>query len=272
MNFFYSLRFCFLTLLVSGCSTNDSPNNNQLKGEYLYRRHNEYQFTVPQEELFSPKSYPWQEKNQAIVPISIYHFRCKGSILHPVHLLNKGQEKTPYWDCGGAHNHSLPLRNQKEFIYPILVDLLNETQNRLKSKVVITSGHCCPNHFAYNDPSQAHKLSKHTIGAEVDFYVEGFEYDPQKVVEILQSYYKTAPKYQGLKQFEEFQREQKPSWGHPGWLNKEIYIKVVEKNEGRDFDNSHSYPYINIQVRYDWDTQSNVSASWDKAFKSFYRY
>ncbi len=37
------------------------------------------------------------------------------------------------------------------------------------------------------------------------------------------------------------------------WYNKEIFIKLYQATEGRDLDNSHPYPYIAIQVRWDRD-------------------
>ena len=37
------------------------------------------------------------------------------------------------------------------------------------------------------------------------------------------------------------------------WQNKEILIKLYQKDEGRDLDNRHPHPYISIQVRYDRD-------------------
>ena len=56
------------------------------------------------------------------------------------------------------------------------------------------------------------------------------------------------------------------------WYNREIFIKLYQKNEGRNFDNRHPYPYISVQVRYDYDAQKKVTYSWDKAFRNYMRW
>ena len=112
------------------------------------------------------------------------------------------------------------------------------------------------------------------LGAEVDFYVQGMEKNPEKIVELILVYYHAQPKYKGLKEFEEFKRYEKKE-SHvltPPWVNKELFIKLYKKNEGRDFDNRHPYPYISLQVRYDWDRQEPVTYSWDKDFRNFHRW
>lgn len=263
--------FLVLMLILVGCS-DQTPTSKQVKGEFIYRQKDEYHFQLSEQKLAQEKTYPWRShEDDSLLPITKAYFRCKGHILHPVQVQQKGKETLSYYDCGGIEKHSLPLREKKEFIYPILIDLLNYIQTNLKKKVVITSGHCCPDHFIYIDPARSHRPSKHMIGGEVDFYVEGKEYDPQAIVNLILAYYKTNSKYKGLEDFEQFHREKNPSWGMPAWINKEVFVKIVGKGEDRDFDNSHSYPYVNIQVRYDWDTQSNVTYSWDKAFKGYYR-
>ena len=54
--------------------------------------------------------------------------------------------------------------------------------------------------------STPNEASKHMLGAEVDFYIQGMEYQPEKIVHLLKKYYLEQPKYRGLKDFEEFQR------------------------------------------------------------------
>lgn len=264
-------------LLLVGCSSSSSslPTYMPLKGEYLFRHHDE---SLGQVEPIQPNKrapYPWEEERQGHYPkITKEFFRCKGSNLNPVHLVQKEKETVRYYDCGGTQRHSLPLRDQKEFVYPILIDLLNEIQIETGKRVVVTCGHCCPDHNLYLDPSPANQASKHLLGAEVDFYVQGMEKEPEKVVELILAYYRKQPRYKGLKEFEEFKRYEKgdTNVSTPPWFNQEIFIKIFKKTEGRDGDNRHPYPYVSIQVRYDWDLQEKVNYSWDKAFHNFHRW
>jgi hypothetical protein len=274
------LGWVFLGFLLgcTGCSSDrggKGVHQQNVKGEYIYRKHDEYLFQVPPLALKERDPYPWEKEQGGRYPkITKDFFRCKGSQLNPVRLVTKEKEVLRFYDCGGPQKHSLPLRNQKEFIYSILIDLLNHIQNKTGKRVVVTCGHCCPDHILYIDPFSAQTTSKHQIGAEVDFYVQGMEEQPQKIIEIILNYYKETAKYKGLKDFEEFKRYEKgdSSVSTQPWYNKEIFVKLFKKEEGRDFDNRHPYPYISIQVRYDWDTQEKVQYSWDKAFRNFHRW
>lgn len=268
---------CLFICLVS-CSSQDSTvfsfNPPNLKGEYIYRYHDEHFFQLEPPKLVEKDPYLWEMGMVGGYPkITKDFFRCKGCVLNPVHLVQKEKEVGRYYDCGGSQKHSLPLKDQKEFIYPVLIELLNYLQNRTGKRVVITCGHCCLDHNSYLDPSLTNQNSKHLIGAEVDFYIQGMEHQPQKIVDMIISYYEENPKYKGLKEFEEFQRYDKEPTNVTTlpWYNKEIFIKLYKKTEGRDFDNRHPYPYIGIQVRYDWDLKEKVSYSWDKAFHNLHR-
>lgn len=260
-------------LLLVGCS--DSSSSAPVRGEYIFRRSDE---TLVKIEPVTPSKrplYPWEEDSLSCYPkITKSFFQCKGSILNPVHLLQKEGEIVRYYDCGGAKKHSLPLRDQKEFIYPILIDLLNYIQTKTGKRVVITSGHCCPDHNLYLDPHPSNQASKHMLGAEVDFYVQGMEEKPEKIIDLILAYYNEQSKYKGLKDFEEFKRYNKQDQKEttPPWYNKEVFVKLLKKHEGRDEDNRHPYPYICMQVRYDWDLDEGVSYSWDKAFHNLHRW
>ncbi|WP_068468943.1 hypothetical protein [Candidatus Protochlamydia phocaeensis] len=270
------IGFLALLMLLS-CSSSkpSSPLSPPLKGEYLYRHHGESLFQVEPMAPLKRESYPWEERKGGVYPaITKDFFRCKGSSLNPVHFVQKEKELVRYYDCGGPQRHSLPLRENKEFIYPILIDLLNYLQDKTGKRIVITCGHCCPDHNLYLDPSPANQASKHLLGAEVDFYIQGMEQQPEAVVNLILAYYKENPKYKGLSDFEEFKRYDKGDsrTAIQPWYNKEIFIKLFKKTEGRDFDNRHPYPYISIQVRYDWDLQEKVIYTWDKAFRNFHRW
>lgn len=221
------------------------------------------------------KLYPWDDVAQgSLTKITKEYFRCKGSSAHPAkYEIIKG-EKVHYLDCGGIQSHSLPLRNGKEFIYPILIDLLNYIQEITEKQVVITSGHRCPDHNRYVNPLPQNRYSKHQIGAEVSFYVKGMEGEPGYIVKLLMEYYKNKPKYAGKKDYQEFLRyEKKDSYvAIQPWYNKEVFIKIFQAHEGRDLDNNHAYPYVSIQVRYDEELQARVNYTWDLAWRNFLRY
>lgn len=269
------LLACSVVSLI-GCSSNNSSTPVAApRGEYLYRHHNEELFLVDPMLSVKREAYPWQEDKGCVHPkITKEFFRCKGSGSNPIKIVQKGSEILGYFDCGGSQRHGLPLNNQKEFIYPILIDLLNYVQMKTGKKVVITCGHCCPEHNMYLDASPSNQASKHLIGAEVDFYVQGMEYNPEAIVELLQVYYKEQPKYKDLKDYTIFKRYEGECTNVSivPWYNKEIFVKLVKKWEGRDYDNQHPYAYITIQVRHDWDLQERVNYTWEKAFRNFHRW
>lgn len=269
----------FLLLLLASCQEADKAIDGKIlkenqKGEYLYRLSSDKTFIPPPEAAQKPK-YPWDDQTVGNIPkITKEFFRCKGSTSNPSRSEIIRGELTRYFDCGGAQKHSLPLRDDKEFIFPILINLLNELQTKTGKRVWITSGHRCPEHNTYLDSSPTNLYSKHMIGAEVSFYVQGMENEPGNVLKILFDYYKTGPKYAGKPEYQEFKRYQKPDTdvSTPPWFNKEIFIKLYTAAEGRNIDNRHPYPYISIQVRYDWDRQEKVAYSWDQAWRNYLRY
>lgn len=275
----YFSCFLLMTCFLASCSIEDksffSSAQGPVQGEYIYRKQDEFFFQVEAPALVERKAYPWEEKIYGnYSKITKDFFRCKGSSLNPVRFVQVNGAMQRFYDCGGPQKHSLPLRDQKEFIFPVLIDLLNYIQMKTGKRVVITCGHCCPDHQAYLDPSSASQCSKHLLGAEVDFYVQEMEEQPEKVIDLILAYYRETPKYQGLKEFEEFKRYKSEEGGlsTTPWYNKELFIKVLSRHEGRDFDNRHPYPYMSIQVRYDWDLQEKVIYSWEKANRNFLRW
>lgn len=216
--------------------------------------------------------YPWDEVSPLKFPkITKEYFRCKGDNQNPSLLL---PDKERLFDCAGFTRHSLPLKNEKEYIYPILLDLLNYLQNELDAKVIITCGHRCPKHNRYSDSSELNRTSKHMIGAEVDFYVQGYEKKAEHVILLLQNYYSDSKEYNDDKAYTKFERYYKSDTNvkTPPWYNKEIFVKLYQSSEGRDKDNNHSFPYISIQVRYDKEEQERVTYTWKQAFYSYLRY
>jgi hypothetical protein len=271
--------FCLFAMafIAISCSSSEEADNDRARfqnatGEYIYRRHNEFFFKIEPPVKSQPALYPWESLSSNIITKD--YFRCKGSSLNPPHVIQQQKgEALRYFDCGGAEKHSLPLNKGKEFIYPILIDLLNYIQDKSDKKVVITSGHRCPDHNTYVDSLKENQASKHMLGAEVSFYVRGWENQPEKIIELIQAYYLEKPQYARLKEYQQFERYKKENTNvstHP-WMNKEIFVKLFKKQEGRNFDNRHPFPYISIQVRYDMDAQEKVIYSWEKANHNFQR-
>ena len=265
-------KFLFFSFLIcNGCSSlSDDHDHMNQKAEFIYRVHHEHHFPIETPKLQKQKPYPWEIGNNGNYPlVTKEYFRCKGSSLNPVrHYQGEGSLER-FYDCGGSEKHSLTLREGKEFIYPILIDLLNYLQTKTGKRVVITCGHRCPDHNTYSDPSPNNQYSKHMIGAEVSFYVQGMEENPETIVQLIQDYYKSYDK----KDFAEFKVYEKEDTNvtTPPVYNKEIFVKLFKKKEGRNFDNRHPYPYISIQVRYDRDKDSKVTYSWKEANQNFLR-
>lgn len=276
--YFISVAFTLILSFCCSCSSSDDTDASKerfQKGEYIYRKQDESLFTIEPQTPNTPEPYPWEKGLVGNhLKITKEFFRCKGSSLNPSKTAMEKDIAVQYFDCGGAEKHSLPLRDKKEFVFPILLDLLNYIQAKTNKRVVITSGHRCPDHNTYCDPSKDNQYSKHMVGAETSFYVQGMEDRPDQVISLIQNYFKDTPKYKGKKDFIEFSRYEKgdASVSTKPWMNKEIFVKLFHRKEGRNFDNRHPYPYISVQVRYDWDTQEKIIYTWDKATKNYLRY
>lgn len=270
-----------LLLSPTSCSSEKETEQDRLrrlnqKGEYIYREHHERLFAIAPPKLQAQQSPLGNTSaiSQAIA-ISKEHFRCKGSSINPARIeISKSGETQRYPDCEGGAKHSLPIVKGKEFIYPILIDLLTEINVKTGMPIIITSGHRCPIHNLYVDSGAENRACKHQIGAEVDFYVQGMEDKPSEVVQIILDYYRNNPKYAGDNAHQEFLRYDKGDSKIlvTPWYNKEVFVKLFRKEEGRDLDNRHPYPYVSIQVRYDRDLKEKVTFSWEKAQHGYHRW
>ena len=274
---------CFILLLTFSCTKSEKAKEKEIKKknvvvEYILRHHNTYFFPIfiPNTRVREP--YSWEEgTTENLQRITKEYFRCKGSKLNVPFYDNTDEDKPiTYEDCGGGTTHSLPIIHGKEGVYPILLELINYLQQKTQKRVIITCGHRCPLHNKYSDRSKHNRTSKHMIGAEVDFYVQGLEDRPMEVVELIFQFYreKKGKGYVGVREYEIFNRYEKVDTdvSTMPWFNKEIFIKLYSETEGRDFDNRHPYPYISIQVRYDRDTKERVVYSWDKATSEYLRW
>lgn len=232
-------------------SEQEKVRRQNAKGEFVYRHHADQQYALTIPKYREREKYPWEEAQIGNHPrITKEYFRCH---------------------CNTTH--SLPLCKGKERIYPILLDLFNYLQAKTGKKVIITCGHRCPIYNNSIDNSILNQTSKHMIGAEADFYVQGYEQKPQAILNLIFQFYKTTPPYQGKKEYEEFLRyDKETNCTTPPWYNKEVLIKLFKKNEGRDQDNQHPYPYLSIQVRHDRDTNTRINYSWEQAFSGYLRY
>jgi hypothetical protein len=268
-----------LLVLLAGCCGFEESQSRAIrraneKAEYIYRRHDEQRFQLPQPTPRSRGPVPSCALNgtgsQQHPRITKEFFRCRGSSTHPIRSCKEASGDTvQLLDCTGPAGHGLPLRDGNEFVYPILIDLLNYVQDQTGKRVVITSGHRCPAHARYIDPRPSSQTTRHLIGAAVDFYVEGT--DPLTVVQLLQAFYR-QPGYQKADQ--EFARSTKldPGTSIPAWYNREILIKLLGPSEERNLDNNHTHSYITLQVRWDRATSKRVVTTWQEAFYNYPRW
>jgi hypothetical protein len=269
-----TIRILSLIALLNSCGSGfKGSEQKKLKErnsvtEWIQRSSGDQRYVVQNPEHTPRSPYPWE--TQAHLPrITREFFRCRGSSLNPSLVAEDGI--TAVLDCDGRHG--LPVFAGREGIYPVLVELLNFLQKRTGRRVIITSGHRCPAHNGYVDPSKEAKTSKHQIGAEVDFYIQGMEDQPLEIVALIMQYYQENPVYKNQKECSHFVRYDKPDArvATAPWYNKEIFIKLNEKNENRDKDNLHPYPYLTIQVRFDRDKKERVVFDWERAHKGYPR-
>ncbi len=234
----------------------------------IYRNHDEVLYPIAPPIVVARNPYPWESETN-LPRITKEFFRCKGSPLNPPHVDTSGTHPEPIADCEGSTRHGLPIIHGKEGVYPVLIDLLNYLQKKTGHRVIVTCGHRCPIHNSYSDLSKENRVSKHQIGAEVDFYVQGMEDRPQEIAGLLMQYYQeNAP---NDKESIDFKRFEKTDLAIQPWFNKEIFIKLYQKGEGRDFDNRHPHPYLSVQVRYDREGKERVVYEWGKANKGYAR-
>jgi hypothetical protein len=238
------------------------------KGESIYRSQADQFYSIAQPVHTPRTSYPWESETN-LPRITKDFFRCKGTSLNPPSV--DPLTSTPIADCEGCSRHGLPIIRGKENVYPILIEVLNFLQKKTGKRVIITCGHRCPTHNIYADPSKDNRVSKHQMGAEVDFYVQGMEDRPQEIVGLIMQYFQEMPAYKNDKESREFKRFEKSELAIQPWMNKELFVKLFQKHEGRDLDNRHPHPYVSIQVRYDKESRERVAYDWAKANQNYPR-
>ncbi len=212
-------------------------------------------------------SYPWETAGAPhLRPITKEHFRCRGRRSHPPKPNHNGELQG---DCDGYFEHGLPVRNGEEGVQPILIELLNILQEKTKNQVIVTSGHRCPKHQAYLYSHPKAQASKHQVGAEVAFYIPNWE--PENLIPIIENFYKSHSRYEQRPSYLHFKRwDKETDVRTPPWYNEEIFIKIYQQDEGRNEDNSHPFPYLSIQVRYDMEKGEKVQYTW-KGSQEYFR-
>jgi hypothetical protein len=265
--YFIVLIFC---LCVTGCKREESSS---FTGEYIYREKGESRLALnpPQKKVF--ERYPWQKAERLYPLITKEHFRCKGCTTNVAKMISRGGAIELCRDCDGMDGHTLPIRDEKEFVYPKLLEILNAIQDKFSLPVRITSGHRCQEHQHYITEGLGSRFSKHLIGAAVTFYVEGMESNCELVIDAIQDLYRNKDGGVSNQELSAFRRwdVDKTDVSTPPWYNKEIFIKLFLPHEGRDGDNSHAHAYIEIQMRYDFIRQEKVLAPDEKGPKLYWR-
>ncbi|KPK32820.1 MAG: hypothetical protein AMS24_03030 [Chlamydiae bacterium SM23_39] len=251
------MRFFLVFLILLFSCSDDKCHKNRIQSEYITRTHDTFFFPIFNPKFNKRENYPWEKEISKLVAITDEDMRCKGSKLNPSIIEND----EIFNDCEGK-NHSLPVINGKEGVYPILLEILNYIQYKTKKRVVVTSGYRCPKHNRY---IRANKRSKHIIGAAVDFYVKDMENEYEKIVDLIFNFYKEKKRYSLKKEFLFLQSKNRTDVKIKPWYNKEIFIKLYLEKEGRNLDNKHRYPYISIQVRFDLEKGKEVNYSEDRA-------
>lgn len=250
--------FLFISCIcLNGCFK--QKRKGKIEAAHIYRKSDEHFYIKESGQKAEKKLYFWSQRYVGNL-ITKEFFRCKGSSVHPLII-----GKQILSDCNGAH--SLPLKEGKEHIYPILMQLLNYIQEKTKKEVVITTGHRCPKHNQYADASNYNAASLHMIGAEVDFYVLGMEEKCHEIVEMIKQYYHEDKEVNKDSDYITFKRytQKNVNVRIEPWYNQEIFIKLYEADEGRDYDNQHPYPYISIQIRYDRQRKEKVRFNHEQA-------
>lgn len=260
-----------LSALVAGCEqSSPAPQRGVFVGEYIARHASDNLLDLKSPERLQISAYPWDATTRTpLPPITKHYFQCRGCLQHPPKMIQRGGESIHLYDCRGGEQHSLPLRDGQEWIAPLLLVMLNFCQERFERPVHITCGHCCLDHRTYLYPHASSEGVGHVLGAEVDFYVEGWESRPERVVQALLEFYRTRWNHDQHEKGE-FSYDEKD--GSRFWKNREVVLSIHAAHLGRDEDNNHSYPYLTIRVRYDKESKDTLKYSWDRALKSYYRY
>jgi hypothetical protein len=257
------ISLILLTIFLNGCSTADERNQaRRMKengsSERIYRLSNQKVYVESAMEIAVKEPYPW-ESGTAFSKITVDRFRCQGS--HD--RKEKERDGKIYKDCCGLADHGLPYGDNDEYVYPVMVSLLNKVQKAFNKKVVITAGHRCPAHQAYVTLGKS-KISRYMIGAKVDFYLEGMEQDALTVVEKLKSFYEDD---KGFSEFYEVRNKD----GTRAWHNKEVIFTINTEGEHTVLLGK-KHAVVSIDVRYDRSKSEGIVLDWKRAYEGYIRH
>ena len=256
-----------LAFSLYGCSGLEQSEQEKIKKTQAlsepilrYRDEKFHAICFPEQKI--RERYSWENTTAHKFPkITKEAFRCKGSGSPKPKI---SRENLAMFDCQGADKHSLPIYEDKEFIYPALLEILNELQDQLKRKVVVTAGHRCYKHQTFLLGTTTGAVTKYVLGAQVDFLIDGIEASSGKIIDCLQEYYKRVFPDQ-----KEYQLE-KSVIGV--WHNKEISMRVYAKHEGRNEDNTHDLPYLSIELKHDRVLDKKIQVNYQQALSGYYRF
>src|SRR5262245_52233460 len=97
---YFPIMLC--TILCLCCS--ESRDDNNPKGEYIYRLHNEYMFNPPEPKKNDHKIFAWDDETIDGIPkITKEFFRCRGNLLNPDKDIVVNNENIKISDCGGIN-------------------------------------------------------------------------------------------------------------------------------------------------------------------------
>lgn len=257
------IAFFALVSLLASCSDTKSHvekrrmKNNQTE-EKIYRHSTEYYYKKEPFTLVKKDPYPWE--NESPFPkITINSLRCRGDRSHPILKHLQGE----FEDCNGMYEHGLPYVDHEEFVYPVLLTLLNKVQNVFNKQVVVVSGHRCPKHHLYITLGSS-KLSKYMIGARVDFTVIGMEDQGELIIEKIKEFYS-----EDEEKFCHFKKEV-DSTGTVIWSNQEIRLFITKEGEHNVIDKK-KHPVVTIDVCFDRKKNEPVYLDWNQAYSGYIR-
>lgn len=259
--------FPVLAICLVGCSGLEQSEQEQIrkvnaKVDPITRFSDEHFYQISFPEKKTEKRAGLKESS-SIKKIDKEHFRCKGSLSNKPVVSLEGKTLN---DCEGAYKHSLPIRREKEFIYPALIEVLNFIQNRLSKKVVVLSGHRCIDHLRYVKQDYTPLSFKSLVGAEVRFYVEGAENQLDSIVSAIFSYYDLFfPKDKQMVSFTS-------SPENKVYENKELIVRLIEPNHPEIEEHALSFPYCQIELKFDRELNKKISAKLEDGLSAYYRW
>jgi len=263
-------KYCFsvLAFCLVGCSGLEQSEQEQIrkvnaKVDPITRFSDEhfYEISFPQKK--TEKRAGLKESSSSIKKIDKEQFRCRGSLSNKPIVSLDGKTLN---DCEGAYKHSLPIRAEKEFVYPALIEVLSFIQNRLSKKVVILSGHRCIDHLRYIKQDYTPVSFKSLIGAEVRFYVEGAENEHDSIVSAIFSYYDLFfPKDKQMVSFISSSENKVHE-------NKELTVRLIEPNDPEIEEHALSFPYYQIELKFDRELNKKISAKLEDGLSAYYRW